>query len=644
MIIANENVYHNGVKYPHSEELDGVTLYLNDTYDVVDLAVDSDVETVTFWDPRANGIWRSIFLQDVKTSYPNVKKLIVEAGISGVNMRNALFPNVQEVEVQPKEKAPYMAGGKAKHAASHKSSVLILNGCLLNTFYQSPDSVIDLTGVNSIAPYAFSGCRTNHIVHTNQVRKIEPHAFDGFSFHARFTDHQKIMDTILMEVESDSEVQVPASVSAVNPDCGLEKARCLICSSFADVSRIRALFPALYRGVRLPKDIVIQKTAFDKMVTPDDITNCLFSAGFSQVHLELNDWYEEQDGAIYTKGQERLVSVPRSVTHFTIPDTVSVIGENAFMKCNILQEIHIPASVRVIEKHAFCNCQALARISFDEASKVWLNPSAFHGLPSLVSFQIPFGTEECHSVLAEASNLQELFLPDGLRVLERLTAPVPELSIPASLESMEQCFFPSVTDIYLHSDSVPYGFFSSLKSVSQFTNVLVQIHTVSGECYYFPKALTGDALDRLDAIASVFGFRAVCEKTAGFQDCLSDCVSKEAQALAAIELVLKTGSMPAFQIVKKSAKGIFSRFIKEKQPEASFIALVKTGALPKPVLEDVLDFAQENGMASLCAYSMEALRTAEAKKPAAQEKQKPKKPQKEQKSQKSQKSQKKMPL
>ena len=105
--------------------------------------------------------------------------------------------------------------------------------------------------------------------------------------------------------------------------------------------------------------------------------------------------------------------------------------------------------------------------------------------------------------------------------------------------------------------------------------------------------------------------------------------------------------MPAFQIVKKSAKGIFSRFVKEKQPEASFIALVKTGALPKPVLEDVLDFAQENGMASLCAYSMEALRTAEAKKPAAQEKQKPKKPQKVQKSQKEQKSQKsqqKMPL
>ena len=267
MIIANENVYHNGVKYPHSEELDGVTFYMNDTYDVVDLAVDSDVETVTFWDPRANGIWRSIFLQDVKTSYPNVKKLIVEAGISGVNMRNALFPNVQEVEVQPKAKAPYMAGGKAKHTASHKNSVLILNGCLLNTFYQSPDSVIDLTGAKSIAPYAFSGCRTNHIVHTNQVRKIEPHAFDGFSFHARFAGHQKIMDTILMEVEPDSEVQVPASVTAVNPDCGLAKARCLICSSFADVSRIRALFPALYRGVRLPKDIVIQKTAFDLKVS-----------------------------------------------------------------------------------------------------------------------------------------------------------------------------------------------------------------------------------------------------------------------------------------------------------------------------------------------------------------------------------------
>ena len=60
--------------------------------------------------------------------------------------------------------------------------------------------------------------------------------------------------------------------------------------------------------------------------------------------------------------------------------------------------------------------------------------------------------------------------------------------------------------------------------------------------------------------------------------------------------------------MKKTAKNIFQRLAKKQHPEADFISLVKTGALSPAMLKEVYTYAQTNGMPSLCAYSMEAMK------------------------------------
>ncbi len=49
-----------------------------------------------------------------------------------------------------------------------------------------------------------------------------------------------------------------------------------------------------------------------------------------------------------------------------LPDTIQVIEQYAFCKCDTLEEIHIPSSVETIKTEAFYGCQNLKKIHFTE--------------------------------------------------------------------------------------------------------------------------------------------------------------------------------------------------------------------------------------------------------------------------------------
>lgn len=594
-MITYQNVLKNGTVYPNAEEENGVTYYYDNTGNIVALAVEDGVETVRFRAGHTSfgsriGFHRFL-LQDSKDSFPDVKKLVVEASVLTLQIPNALFPNVQEVVTIP------------KYGKEATSPILVLCGMLQNTFLQDEDTVLDLSGVISIGAHAFCGCRTSHITNTAQVSSVEEHAFSGYSFRSGFAGHVKMMDTILMEVEPGTDVHLPDNITAANPGCGLASARSLACSSLAEFRSVTKLL------VTLPKQVTLLAQAFNQLVSPSEITDCVYKAGSSSLHLEPNPWYEEDHGVIYTKGRGRLVSVPAWAPEFTIPGSVSVIGAHAFLGCHRLKRILIPATVKTIESQAFSKCVELREITFEEPGQVYLEQSAFEWLPRLASFRFPSHMQECRQVICQVPELRELILPEGLRGMKDLRLSIQELSIPASLERMETCCFPCLQSVFLHCNSVPKGFFNSLSGGSiPFGNCFVRVFLENGSCYYIPKALSTEAAERLDALVSTFGFCAIGEQLSGFADCFRDCISKEARQDAAVQLVLETKNASAFQLVKKTAKNIFQRLAKKQHPEADFISLVKTGALSPAMLKEVYTYAQTNGMPSLCAYSMEAMK------------------------------------
>ena len=77
-----------------------------------------------------------------------------------------------------------------------------------------------------------------------------------------------------------------------------------------------------------------------------------------------------------------------SLTSIIIPDSVTSIGMWAFALCNSLTSINIPDSVTTIGNHAFYNCKSLTSINISNGV-MSIGDNAFEGCVSLKSINIP---------------------------------------------------------------------------------------------------------------------------------------------------------------------------------------------------------------------------------------------------------------
>ena len=69
-----------------------------------------------------------------------------------------------------------------------------------------------------------------------------------------------------------------------------------------------------------------------------------------------NKHYSSKGGVLFNKAGDTLLAVPRTLTAYTIPNTVKHIGDEAFWNCANLQSIVIPNSVTSIGEKAFFGC------------------------------------------------------------------------------------------------------------------------------------------------------------------------------------------------------------------------------------------------------------------------------------------------
>jgi len=115
-------------------------------------------------------------------------------------------------------------------------------------------------------------------------------------------------------------------------------------------------------------------TKLTRATIPDSVTGIGYAAFSKCVSLksidvgEDNTEYSSEDGVLFDKNKTVLIHFPAGKGgHYTIPDSVSSIGDHAFIKCARLTSVTIPDSVTSIEALAFRDCFGLRSVRIPDS-------------------------------------------------------------------------------------------------------------------------------------------------------------------------------------------------------------------------------------------------------------------------------------
>jgi len=134
------------------------------------------------------------------------------------------------------------------------------------------------------------------------------------------------------------------------------------------------------------------------VTVPNSVTSIKAGAfgdcmGLTSIDVDINNTtYTSEDGVIFNKSKTTLVAYPAGKaytnTNYTIPNSVTSIGDNAFQSCFGLSSVTIPNSVMSIGVGAFSNCQGLISVNIPN-SVMSIGQNAFYVCSSLTSVTIP---------------------------------------------------------------------------------------------------------------------------------------------------------------------------------------------------------------------------------------------------------------
>ena len=177
-------------------------------------------------------------------------------------------------------------------------------------------------------------------------------------------------------------------------------------------------------------------------------------------YLDLKSWTIKINAPIKTLDYLAFENYS-SLASITIPDSVTLIGNNAFYGCTNLTSVTIPDSVTNIGMMTFQRCTSLASITIPD-SVITINSFAFSDCTSLTSITIPDSVTSIEGC-----------------AFQRCTS-LTTITIPDSVTSIGNSAFYKCTS--LTSVTIP----NSVKSIGQraFANTKLTSVTIAEDCTY----------------------------------------------------------------------------------------------------------------------------------------------------------------
>ena len=248
------------------------------------------------------------------------------------------------------------------------------------TSFTIPDSV------TSIGSYAFCDCSSlTSVTIGNGVTSIGSYAFAGCSGLTSVTIGDSVTtigEWAFCYCPSLTSVTIGDSVTTIGRYAFLK------CSSLTSVTIGDSV-------TTIENNAFSACTSLTSVTIPDSVTtigDSAFSACYSLTEIvvdEENEAYCSIDGNLYTKDGKTLVqyAIGKPQTSFTIPDSVTGIGDYAFCDCSSLTSVTIPDSVTSIGYYAFSDCTRLTSVTIPD-SVTTIGDDAFYHCTSLTSVTI----------------------------------------------------------------------------------------------------------------------------------------------------------------------------------------------------------------------------------------------------------------
>ena len=180
-----------------------------------------------------------------------------------------------------------------------------------------------------------------------------------------------------------------------------------------------------------------------------------------------NPNYKAFYGPLFSKDSTKLLTYPAAMsdTTYTIPNTVTTIGDGAFRCCQYLKNVIVGDNVNHIGMTAFYNCKALESISIGTGIQS-IDQVAFYRIPTLKKVEIKDLATWCQVDIAwdmtspfengaalyiDGQPVTNLVIPDGVKSIGKYAfsgcASIQSVTIPEGVESIGTAAFHSCSNL-----------------------------------------------------------------------------------------------------------------------------------------------------------------------------------------------------